>query len=150
MQSISCDQMESVTQLIAQAQTSRRPPPFDNTLSMRVEGREVRFLVDPCAEKYLFKPTPVFLQGMLPPEDFEVMAAVFSMVKAKNALRSMSLFQRVRNRSAYLELGAQKTKAHLNLIAVSAQSKVHRAAMQRIYHSAPSPLKEMLLPYACR
>lgn len=120
--------------------------PFDNRMTMVLEGVEVRFLTDTLQEHYLVKPIPTCLPGMLPPQEFEVAAAVELYRDTKAEIDGHTVVDLLLRHTEYLKLLAQLQQRRLQLLGVVSRSRVHKAAMRRIFNAMPEedPVRDLL------
>lgn len=106
---------------------------FDNRIfALDAKGSPVRFITDPLAESYIDIPGKYVLPGMLPPEEFEVSAALVDLHHAIVASLGAGIItwmlrpDRVRKLRAVAEL---KQRMFVQLIN---RSPAHKAAIRRI------------------
>ncbi|MTJ94023.1 MAG: hypothetical protein F8N36_14370 [Desulfovibrio sp.] len=128
---------------------AKNKPPFNNTLFFHDEaGRACRYLTDPLAETYLAPPENLVKDGMLPPQEFEVCAALLEMklfTERAISYGTWSFFRRSERRAAW-EIARQKQNRLMELVN---SSREHKAAIRRIVSAMPPDNggREVLRPY---
>ncbi len=114
-------------------QAAKRAVPFDNTLTFSDEkGSPGRYITDPLQERYLVPPGDWVQAGMLPPEEFEVRAALVEAKIFTERVMSFGFFSLVfgtaKYRQAY-EVAREKQRTLMELVN---SSPAHKAAARRI------------------
>jgi hypothetical protein len=119
-------------------ESAKNQPPFDNRVHMADEdGNAVRFVTDPLDERYIEPPGDNIPQGMLPPEEFQVRAALAEMKFFTDNLIELGIFGWIFRRSEFRrrhQIASEKQQALRQLVACSRE---HRAALRRIVNAMP-------------
>lgn len=121
----------------------RRAVPFDNRL---VDAKGDRYLVDPLAETYIVVPAEgaQIIEGMLPPEEMQIRAAV---VEAKDAIRLarlLTLKDRLFHTAKVREVDRLTEIIKSGLTKLVVFSPAHKAAAKRLRNSYGSSNVEVL------
>jgi hypothetical protein len=112
--------------------------PFDVTQHVKDDaGNPVWFMNNPLDERYVERPGKHVLDGMLPPEEFEVRKALLEMKFFTDQLGEYGFLARILRRPAYqrAEKIAIEKQEHLRKIANSTPE--HKAAIRRIVNDMP-------------
>ncbi len=124
--------------------------PFDVQSHMNdAQGNPIRFITDPLAEHYIEPPGDWVPAGMLPPEEFQVRAALVEMKIFTDLLHDLGIFGRLFNSTEYkkrYKLANEKQNCLRQLVN---SSREHKAALRRIVNAMPTDNggREALLLY---
>lgn len=128
-------------------ESAKSAPPFDNTITL---ANGDRYLIDPLAEDYLIVPGDTIPEGMLPPEEFQVQAAIVEMVMFTKRIQKYGFFSRLFRTKIYLEARSVALEKQRELRSLGNSSQAHRAALIRISKTVPLPNSRILSNYLNR
>lgn len=119
-------------------ESAKRKPPFDvNQYVIDESGKQVRFLSDPLYEKYLATPGDMVSEGMIPPEEFQLSAAMLEMKNFTDQLIDLGFIDRLFRTAEYIkryDVARGKQRILLQLVNCSRE---HKAAIRRIENAMP-------------
>jgi hypothetical protein len=112
--------------------------PFDVTQHVHDDaGNPIWYINHPLDEKYVDPPGELVLEGMLPPQEFEVRRALVELKLFTEMAADYGFLRRLLNRPKYLQVLRIATEKQQVLRELVNSSPEHKAALRRIVNAMP-------------